>query len=81
MNRTKTSKSSSAPNHGPGLIPPAEMFERALRGPFAPDAGLPFDERVERAWAYIKATRFTTDEHERLREVLAGIIVEEARNV
>ena len=42
------------------------MFERPLRRPFVLDADRSFEERVERAWRHIKATRFTEDEHERL---------------
>jgi len=49
------------------------MFERALTGPFMPDASLPFEERVERAWQRLKAL-FREDEHERLREALGELI-------
>jgi hypothetical protein len=69
MTRTKHKTGPAAPDHGPGLIRPAEMFERALPGPFMLDADLPFEERVERAWRRLKAG-FHEDEHERLREAL-----------
>lgn len=39
---------------------------------------LPFEERVERAWARLKAG-FEEDEHERLREVLVKRIERERR--
>jgi hypothetical protein len=63
-----------------GLIPPAEMFGRVLFERFIPDADLPFEERVERALRHIELTRFTEDEHERLREVLAEKIEEELKH-
>jgi hypothetical protein len=50
------------------------MFERGMPGPIVIDPQLPFEERVERAWRHIKATRFTEDEHERLRTVVVGLI-------
>lgn len=61
-------------DHG-NLIPPDQLFGRVL-GRFIPDADLPFDERVERAWARLLA-RFEADEHERLREVLVKRINKE----
>jgi hypothetical protein len=73
MTRTKSKSGGNIPDHSPGLIPPAEMFERALPGPFVLDAELPFDERVERAWRRLKAG-FHEDEHERLRQVLVDLI-------
>lgn len=63
-------------SHG-NLIPPAEMFSRVLSGPFIVDADLPFEQRVERAWARLKLTRFAPDEHERLRELLVARIAAE----
>jgi hypothetical protein len=69
MTRTKSKSGGNIPDHRPGLIPPAEMFERALPGAFVPDADLPFEERVERAWRRLKAG-FQEDEHQRLREAL-----------
>jgi hypothetical protein len=59
-----------------GLIPPHELFDRPLPYPFILDAGLPFEERVERAWRHIRATWFTPEEHERLREVMAELLKE-----
>ena len=38
------------------------------------DTDRPFEERVERAWRHIRATRFTPEEHERLRKVLLQMI-------
>jgi hypothetical protein len=61
-------------SHGPGLIPLAELWGRVLTtGPLVPDAVLPFEERVERAWRRLKAG-FHEDEHERLREVFVSIV-------
>jgi hypothetical protein len=62
-----------------GLIQPHELFDRPLPYPFILDAGLPFEERVARAWEHIKATRFMPEEHERLREVLVKLIANENR--
>jgi hypothetical protein len=56
------------------LIPPAEMFGRPLPGRLILDAHLPFDERVARAWTWIRANRFQEDEHDRLRRVLAEVV-------
>ena len=42
------------------------------------DADLPFEQRVERAWARLLA-RFEEDEHERLRELLLERIDGERR--
>jgi hypothetical protein len=62
--------SSSAIDHGVGLIPPAELWGRVLTpGPRPIDADLPFEERFGRAWRRLKAG-FHEEEHERLREVL-----------
>lgn len=60
-----------------GLIPPYEMFDRVLPGRLVIDADLPFEERVERALRHIELTRFTADEHERLREALVEMITKE----
>ena len=60
-----------------GLIPPGEMFDRPLSGVLVLDADLPFEQRVERAWARLKATRFLEEEHERLRDCLTRMIVKE----
>jgi hypothetical protein len=73
MTRTKSKSGSTVSGHSVGLIPPAEMFERALPGPCMPDAGLPFEERVERAWRRFKAL-FREDEHERVGEMLVDLI-------
>ena len=54
-----------------GLITPAEMFDHPLPDRLMLDADLPFEERVERAWARLKLTRFTPEEHERLRTAMA----------
>lgn len=64
MKRTRSPATTS------GIIPPAEMFDRILPGRLIIDADRPFEERVERALRHIEATRFTEDEHERLREAL-----------
>ncbi len=56
-----------------GLIPPGEMWGRVLFERFIPDADLPFEERVERAWKRLLAA-FEVDEHERLRESLVEMI-------
>jgi hypothetical protein len=59
--------------HG-ALLSPSEIFERPLSGCFVLDADRPFEERVERAWRHIRATRFTPEEHERLRAVLVEML-------
>jgi len=59
-----------------GLIPPHEMFGRILPGRYTPNADLPFEKRVERAWAQLK-TRFEEREHERLRETIVGWVTGE----
>ena len=59
-----------------GLIPPGEMFDRPLSGVLVLDADLPFEQRVERAWARLKLTRFTLEEHERLRTAMAEMLKE-----
>ena len=64
-----------------GLIPPHEMFGRVLPGPRSIDVNVPFEERVERAWEHIKATRFMPEERERLRAVLVEVIEGERRGV
>ena len=60
-----------------GLVSPGDLWGKPL--PFRPlyDAALPFDERVARAWEHLKGTRFTFEEHERLREVLVKLIESE----
>ena len=63
-----------------GLIPPHEMFGRVLPGPRSVDVNMPFEERVERAWGHIKATRFMPEEYERLREVIMARIEGERRS-
>lgn len=60
-------------DHG-GLIQPAAMFERPLPRPFLLDGHLRFEERVQRAWRHIAATRFTPDENEQLREAFVALI-------
>lgn len=62
-----------------GLVPPAEMFDRILPGRLVIDAHLPFEERVERALHHIEATRFTEDEHERMRELIVMRITSDKR--
>lgn len=59
-----------------GLIPPHEMFGRVLPGRYTPDPHLPFEKRVERAWAQLK-TRFEELEHERLRATIVGWVTGE----
>jgi hypothetical protein len=74
MSRRKSKCRHDVTDHGPGLIPPAELWGRVLTtGPLVPDAVLPVEERVERAWRRLKAG-FQEDEHQRLREVLAELI-------
>lgn len=63
-----------------GVINPDELWGRPLYLQPLYDANQPFEERVERAWEHIKATRFTADEHERLRVALAAKIEEEMKN-
>ena len=77
MTSGKTTKPSGRPTCLGGLIPPAEMFGRVLPGRLVIDADLPFEERVERALRHIELTRFTEDEHERLREALVKRIESE----
>ena len=43
------------------------------------DAHLPFEERVAMALKHIKATRFMPEEHERLREAIAEMVIREQR--
>lgn len=63
-----------------GLITPHEMFERPLPRPFLLDFDLPFEERVERAWARLKAG-FEEDEYERLLRALVEVIEDDRRGV
>jgi hypothetical protein len=58
---------------------PDQLWGRRFGRPLL-DAGLPFEERVALALKHIEATRFVPEEHERLREVLAGMIMKEFRN-
>ena len=82
MNRRNEIQKARKPDHDRvGLIPPGEMFDRPLSGVLVLDADLPFDERVARAWARLKATRFLEEEYERLRDVLAELIWAEIRRV
>ena len=77
MNRRNQIPKARKPDHGRGnLIPPAEMFSRVLSGRFAVDTDLPFEQRVERALARLKLTRFAPDEHERLRTAMAEMLKE-----
>jgi len=61
------------------LMRPDEMWGRVLFGPTgsATVTTEDFEARVERAWEYIKSAHFSVEEHERLREVLAGVITVE----
>lgn len=61
------------------LMRPDDLWGRVLLGPTgsAPGSADDFDARVERAWEHIKAAHFSVEEHERLREVLAGVIAAE----
>lgn len=67
-------------NDSCGLIPPDQLFGRVLPVPRFIDADRPFEERVERAWARLKAG-FEEDEHERLRERLVQVIEDDRRGV
>ena len=79
MTRTKSQIGPIPPDHGIGLIPPAELWGRVLTTGSRPiDAHLPFDERVERAWRRLKAG-FHEDEHERLPGALATTLTREFR--
>jgi hypothetical protein len=80
MTSKKSNPARVLPDNGIGLLSPAEMFGRALPGAFLIDAHLSFEERVERAWRHIKATRFEEDEYERLREVLMERLSAEGRH-
>jgi len=78
MNHRSQKQKARKPHHDlGGLIPPAEMFSRVLSGQFILDADLPFEQRVERAWARLKLTKFAPEEHERLRKYLTRMIAEE----
>ena len=79
MSRANTNTKANQANELYGVMPAEQLWGKPL--PFRPlyDAALPFDERVARAWEHIKTTRFTFDEHERLREVLVKLIEEEQR--
>lgn len=55
------------------LIPPAEMFERPLAGPWMLDGDLPFEARVERAWRRL-TSQFHEDEQAKMRAMLIDII-------
>ena len=78
MNRRNEIQKARKPDHDRvGLIPPGEMFDRPLSGVLVLDADLPFEQRVERAWARLKATRFLEEEHERLRDCLTRMIAKE----
>ena len=62
---------------GPGLIPPANLWGRMVTtGPPTPDAALPFEERVERAWRRLRAG-FQEDEQAPMRAMIAALIKEE----
>lgn len=58
---------------------PDQLWGRRFGRPLV-DATLPFEERVAMALKHIEATRFVPEEHERMREVLVEMIVEEAKN-
>lgn len=77
MNHRKTKyRPPQTPDHG-GLIPPNELWGQQLSLLPLSEAALPFDERVAMAWGHIKGTRFTSAEHERLREVLVKLLAKE----
>jgi hypothetical protein len=79
MTRKATIACPRHPDHGPGLDPPGELWGRMLvPAPGVPHADLPFEERVDRAWEWIKSARFLPDEHERLEEVLVEMITKKA---
>jgi hypothetical protein len=71
MTRTTSRPDPTAP--GRGVFDPDNFWGRVLPERFIIDADLPFEERVERAMQNVEATRFTPDEHERLRAVLGEI--------
>lgn len=75
MTRTKSKCGPKPPDYVE--FTPDIFWGRILPEPLVLDRDLPFEERVERAWRHIKATRFYEHEHERLREVLAGLIAAE----
>lgn len=80
MTRSKTRHSrGQSHNHG-SPIPPDHLFGSVLPGRLILDAHLPFEERVERAWARLLAG-FEEDDHERLREVLDALIEGERSGV
>ncbi|MFM8634854.1 MAG: hypothetical protein ACKOEX_08615 [Planctomycetia bacterium] len=64
-----------------GVFQPDQFWGRPLSERYIPDAHLPFEEQVERALRHIEATRFTEDEHERLREALVEVIEDDRRGV
>ena len=77
MNRRNELQKARKPDHDRvGLIPPGEMFDRPLSGVLVLDADLPFEQRVERAWARLKLTRFTLEEYGRLRTAMAEMLKE-----
>lgn len=55
---------------------PETLWGRRFGRPLL-DARLPFEERVAMALKHIEATRFVPEEHERMREVLVGLIAAE----
>jgi hypothetical protein len=69
-----------------GLVPPAELFARpgARTSPSTPGycwhPDERFRERVAIACGVSKAVRCYEHDHDRLREVLAGMIMKEFRN-
>ena len=77
MNRRNEIQKARKPDHDRvGLIPPGEMFDRPLSGVLVLDADLPFEQRVERAWARLKLTRFALEEYGRLRTAMAEMLKE-----
>ena len=79
-NNTASRKSSRPRESDVGVINPDELWGRPLYLQPLYDASLPFENRVERAWEHMKATRFIPDEHERLRAALAAKIKEKMKN-
>ena len=55
------------------LVPPAEMFERPLPGPWMLDGHLPFEARVERAWQRL-VNQFHEEEQAEMRAMLAQML-------
>jgi hypothetical protein len=80
MSNVRRNRGSRPSDFDVGVFQPDQFWGRTLRERFIPDFDLPFKERVERALRHIELTRFTEDEHERLREALVKRIEGERRD-